>query len=206
MRSRLEPEQLQILSALVEAMRSVPRSQRGRFIYSSEINHLDVRVWNEGIHGWHTRVLPADLDVLAGEGLLSFAEPQKFYVTPRGLQLYEEAKLASGRPVERVQAEVRTYCETEQFRAAHPTAYEKWRSAEELLWGEDSGLKLTAIGHLCREALQQFADELVRQLGVADPEPDKGKTINRIKACLEHASAVERTGPFLKHWSRTGAQ
>ncbi len=192
MRSRLEPEQVKILSTLVEALRSVPRSQRGRFLFSSEHGHLDVRVWNEGLNAWHTRVLPADLDVLAREGLLRFAEQHIFYVTPSGFEFYEEAKLSSGNAVERVQAEVRTYCETEQFRAAHPAAYEKWRSAEAHLWRDDHERELTTIGHLCREALQEFAEALVRQLRITDPDADKAKTINRIKLCLEHAS-VSRT-------------
>ena len=45
-----------------------------------------------------------------------------------------------GKPVERIVKTVRTYLDSNNFIKVYPAAYEKWCSAEELLWETDSGM------------------------------------------------------------------
>ena len=70
------------------------------------------------------------------------------------------------------------------FQQSHPKAYGKWCAAEELLWKSDSQNQLTTIGHLCREAGQEFADDLVKHYQPPDVTTDKTKTKDRLKAVI----------------------
>src|SRR5690606_35819138 len=63
-------------------------------------------------------------------------------------------------------------------------AYRKWSAAEELLWGEVAQERLTDIGHLCREALQEFVTGLVEQYRPASIDQHKAHTKNRLRAVL----------------------
>jgi hypothetical protein len=56
--------------------------------------------------------------------------------------------------------------------------------AESLLWECDSREQLTAIGHFCREALQEFATALADEHQPADVDKDIQHTVARIKAVL----------------------
>ena len=72
----------------------------------------------------------------------------------------------------------------DQFQQKYAAAYEKWAQAEAMLWASDSESQLTTIGHLCREALQEFASKLVTLYQL--PSDDKGKalTVARLKAVI----------------------
>ena len=48
-----------------------------------------------------------------------------------------------------------------EFRKNFPRAYKRWADSESHLWARDSEEQLTNIGYLCREAMQEFATELV---------------------------------------------
>lgn len=194
MNSSLEPQQIELLIQLVEAQRSLPPSRRGRFIVRTDCNAFNVWIWNEGHEGGGHDIaaLPADLEILLGEGLIRYCESDMFIVCPAGLRFYEQVRLAEGKPVERTENVVRTYLNAEQFRSGYPLAYQKWQSAETKLWGDDSARNLTTIGHLCREAMQEFAGALVQGLKLEGAHPDKTKTINRVLAALD-ASVTTKT-------------
>src|SRR4029450_3827707 len=49
------------------------------------------------------------------------------------------------------------------------------------LWGADSEQQYTTIGHHCREAMQEFADALIKRHGPSNVEPDKAKTVARVR-------------------------
>ncbi|MBI1816642.1 MAG: hypothetical protein HYR72_16820 [Deltaproteobacteria bacterium] len=119
-----------------------------------------------------------------------------FVLCPAGLRFYEEIKLAQGEPIQRTENLVRSYLNTEQFRSTYPDAYEKWQCAEMKLWGDDSERNLTTIGHLCREAMQEFAGVLVRQMGLESAHPERTKTINRVLAVFD-ATASSKTDRVL---------
>jgi hypothetical protein len=191
MKSRPEPQQVDLLIQLVEAYRSLPSSRRGRFLVRTDFNAFNVWVWNEGHEGGGHDIaaLPADLEILAGEGLIRYCDRDMFIVPPAGMRFYEQAKLGQGQPVQRVENSVRAYLNAERFRSANPGAYEKWQSAEANLWGDDSDRNLTTIGHLIREAMQEFADGLVRALSLEGAHPEKSKTIKRIESVLERVGS-----------------
>lgn len=190
----LEPHQIALLAQLVDAQRSLPPARRGRFIVRTDCNAFNVWVWNEGHEGGGRDIAahPADLEMLVGEGVIRYCERDMFIICPVGLRFYEQGKLAEGKPAQRTEKSARDYLNSEQFRSAYPGAYEKWQSAETKLWGDDSDRNLTTIGHLCREAMQEFADALVRALKLLDSHPDKAKTINRVLAAVE-ASVTSKT-------------
>jgi hypothetical protein len=95
---------------------------------------------------------------------------------------------------------VRRYLDSQRFQQQYSAAYEKWALAEALLWGEDSAKQLSAVGHHCREALQQFTSVLVERCKPAAVETDAQKTINRLQAVLRAAGAALGTtgADFLK--------
>src|SRR5262249_39946694 len=79
-------------------------------------------------------------------------------------------------------------------------AYKKWLEAERLLWASDAQPQLTTIGHLCREAMQEFATALVERHQPPNVDADKAHDVARIKAVLDHRGAALGTTlkPFLK--------
>jgi hypothetical protein len=78
-------------------------------------------------------------------------------------------------------------------------AYQKWLQAESILWSSDSEQQLTSIGHLCREALQEFATALVDHYQPPNVDSDKAHTVARLKAILNLSrdQLVSTEKPFL---------
>jgi hypothetical protein len=58
---------------------------------------------------------------------------------------------------------MRMELEASEFRRHHAVAHAKLERALTLLWASDSVQQLTTIGHLCREAMQEFATSLAAQ-------------------------------------------
>ena len=50
-------------------------------------------------------------------------------------------------------------------------------------------MQLTTIGHLCREAMQEFATSLCAAHNATPAEPDPAKTVARVRAVLKHEGA-----------------
>lgn len=182
----LEPEQRQLLVDLVEAERRVPREQRQHFTIASRIPGPGVPLIHPGWRGG--RVFDGDIDTLSASGLLAKTSPGPgyvgFYVTPKGFEYYAELRRSQGAPIERVEAVIRSYLDAPGFRQRYPVAYQKWIQAEEQLWSSDSSAAFTTIGHLCREAMQEFTASLIEHFKPANVESDKTKTVARLRAVL----------------------
>jgi hypothetical protein len=181
----LEPEQEQLFFALVEAVRSVPRSQREDFSFIAFGQGSLV----EG-NGLQDEVLGSDVQHLATVGLVEVGKYHtrgsgfNFYLPPGALSYYGELKQQSGDPVEQVETEIRSYLQADSFRAAHPTAYSRWAEAVDLLWSADSERELSTIGHKCREAIQEFTTSLVDRDRPDPVNQDKAMTRDRLSAVL----------------------
>ena len=95
---------------------------------------------------------------------------------------------------------VKHFISTDRFRRKYSDAYLKWAEAEILLWSSDSLRQLTTIGHLCREALQDFTTVLVEQHLPSNVDADKAHTVARIKSVLNLRSDQlgSKEIPFLK--------
>jgi hypothetical protein len=143
-----------------------------------------------------------DLDTLRTRGLISYGRSGKasFYVTPEGFRAYEKLNVDEGYPISRLQEKVRNYLNSKLFRDTYPAAFEKWSQADLLLWQGDSTPSMTTIGHLTREAMQEFAAGLAERFGLSSVHKDKSKTVARIKAALGAGAQAfgERERAFLE--------
>ncbi len=197
----LEPVQEELLIKIVEAARNVPQNQRGKFLVaqSSEGDHLI----HSGIPDDKAKIYFGDAEILAGEGLLQLGYGPRgtplFDVTPLGFKYYEFLKNRQGEPVERIESTIRNYLNAHDFQKKYSKAFEKWSNAEELLWKTETQQQSTTIGHLCREAVQEFTDMLIDQFQPPNAPTDKTKTVNRLKAVLHLKSDLlgSTEKPFL---------
>lgn len=186
----LEPAQEELLVDMVEAARQVPRADQ-RW-------HLAERDQNDVMQGpWGLReVLGADVYALHHDGLLRPAggilDPgSDWVITPEGYERYAEIKQREGEAVQRTEDAPRKFLESETFRASFPAAYAKWSEAERLLWAANSEEQLTTIGHILREATQEFASELLARHGIEDADADVTKVKRRIGAVVHaHKDAL----------------
>jgi len=198
----LEPVQEELLIKIVEAARNVPLDKREKFfvLRSSEGDSL----FHPGIPEDKSQIYFGDIETLASQGLLALGYGSRgtpnFDVTPLGFKYYEQLKRKLGEPVERAETTVRHYLNANDFQEKYSKAFEKWSIAENLLWETDSQQKLTTIGHLCRESVQEFTNTLVNQFQPPDAPSDKSKTLNRLKAVLDFKSNKLRKTekPFLE--------
>lgn len=181
----LEPEQIELLCKFVEAERQVPKGSRGKFL---TINRISGAVFIYNSH-FATNVSGSltDAEILAGKGLLGLSYGSKgtpqFYVMPEGIQYYRELK-QEVQPLEAVEKEIRGHLSSDEFKKLYPAAFKKWSDAEALLWESDSESQFTTIGHLCREALQEFVDALVQKYNPSEVDTNKAHTVARIRGVL----------------------
>jgi hypothetical protein len=106
--------------------------------------------------------------------------------------------MKSDRPAEHTEELIRNLIESNEFKDKYPEAYKKWASSEELLWKSDSQDQLTTIGHLCREAIQEFSEVLALDFNLQDELPEKSKTKTRIRRVLE--ARAEKLSNSEKAW------
>jgi hypothetical protein len=198
----LLPEQEELLKQLVEASRNVPRDQRQKFHCLSGLD--GDQILHPGIPDRQLPVYAGDIDTLANEGLLNLMYSHQrgvrsFDVSPMGFRLYEELQHRSGAPAQQIEAELKRYLDSDAFQRSYPQAHRKWAEAAERLWASDSQQQLTTIGHLCREAMQEFATALVSRYQPLGVDANKAHDVARIRAVLDQqASKVGTTlAPFL---------
>lgn len=183
---RLEPEQEQLFSRLVEAVRSVPRDQRQDFSFGDFGRSAAVKG-----NGLAEEVLGSDIRHLQSVGLIAASRYHRnsegfdFYIPPDGFDHYESLKAEAVERVAQIEAEVRSYLDAAGFRDHYPGAYARWREAERLLWGADSDREHSTIGHKCREAVQEFATALVERFNPPSVNPNPAMTRDRLSAIVE---------------------
>ena len=132
----LEQEQEELLKALVEASRNVPRDQREEFHHLTDGDGSSIM--HPGLPGRQMRVHDGDIDILQAEGLLLVTQigrwHRSFVVTPQGSALYKEIQHRSGAPTQQVEETLMRYLDSDAFQRSYPEAYRKWAEATELLW------------------------------------------------------------------------
>lgn len=199
----LEDEQKKLLAKFVEAHRSAPPEARGDFFATEtmgdpQVSFIHSRVQRLGFKGSR-----ADAEALARAGLLRMSwgsrGTPKFYVLPEGIEAYEQM-MTEASPVQAVECDITAYLSDASFKKNHASAYSKWEQAACLLRSADSDAQLTTIGHLCREALQAFAESLAVQHKVDVSTIDPGKTVARLRAVLNRRNAAlgATEAPFLE--------
>lgn len=136
----LEPEQEELLKALVEATRNVPRNERQKLIFTQSWGPRD-RISHPGLPGQMMGAYEGDLDVLEREGLLNVSYTGQrgnrfFDVGPLGFRFYEEMQRRLGTPAQQVEEGLKRYLETDAFQQKYPAAYRKWAEAEKVALGQ----------------------------------------------------------------------
>lgn len=201
----LQQEQESLLSAFVEAYRSVPGDQREPFHMETSDESYFAEIGHRGFPDRTIRAYENDINTLARKGFLDLSYSligviYAFDITPEGFAYYRQIKQRDNEPVQRIENILRSYLEADRFQHKYSSAYQKWKDAEALLWDSDSERQLTTIGHLCREAVQQFASVLVGQYQPLAVEKDGAKTVARLKAVLDSckSSLASTEQPFLK--------
>lgn len=180
----LEPEQKTTLEEMVEAARRLPRNAREKFVATRTMGRPATDLIHDGWPQDHQGVFEGDLDALVDAGFLAGTFSRQgtplYDITPLGYKYYEHLQNEKGAPTTRVESTHRSYVDGAAFKARYPLAYEKWTRAEALVWSADSEAALTMIGHLCRESIQEFMDQLLSNRGLASTAP-KAATINRLR-------------------------
>lgn len=185
----LEEEQNNILCRLVEAHRNVLPNKRREFIVTRD--GTSDSVVHDGFNKGWTEIPSVNLRMLDSSNLIKIYETKNphiefsFTITSFGFQYYEYIKTNRSSPVERVQNEILSYINVPSFEQKYPLAYTKWKEAEKLLWVIEPEINLSTVGHLCREALQEFLDVLIKKHGLEEKYYAKDKTKGRVKALIE---------------------
>jgi hypothetical protein len=181
----LESEQEELLCKFVEADRQAPQGHRGKFF---TINQFGTSYFlYDSAPGIKVIGSLTDAEILAGKGLLGRSYTSKgdplFYVNPEGIQYYRELKQAD-QPAQAIEKDVRGYLSSDEFKNSYPISLKKLTDAENLLWASDSERQFTTIGHLCREALQEFANALVQKYNPPNVDADKAHIVARMRSVL----------------------
>ena len=182
----VEDEQRDLLSWMVEGERSLPADQHGSFLLGGS---LEGTFLLHPFLGERPSVRKGDLEALTDNGLLrrdvSSSGDPLYDITPQGRRYYAEMKRRAGEATVVIEQEIRSFLDADAFSRAFPDAYQRWREAEEELWGADDVAQMTRIGHACREALQAFASALAERSGARDVPSDPARTVARIRAVLD---------------------
>jgi len=189
----LEPEQENLLTILVETMRSTPPEERRKIL--ADRSSAGTSLLHPGLRGRDVKPYMGDIETLAHERLISITYGSRgspnIDVTPLGFRYYEYRHARSGESIQRMDSEVKTHLAASDFKARHPASYEKWMSAEQKLWSADSTRELTVIGHLCREAMQHFVNELLQDGSTPEIDPDPAHVVARVRSILHTAPRME---------------
>jgi hypothetical protein len=201
----VRPEQVELLCTIVEADRNIPPAQRQPFFFSHVAdNDPRAHVDHPGLPTGTCRAHLSDLEELRDAGLIAVRSYGSRYsgdfdVRSPAHTYYEQVKRRSRQPLDRLTNAVRHYLSAEAFQRKYPTANSKWLDAETRLWAPDAASQLTTMGHLCREAMQAFASDLIEQYRPASVNPDPTKTVARLRSVLTLLSSQLGTTeePFL---------
>ena len=187
----LETEQKGLLRLMVEAARSVPRDERKKFMAVKSNRGTDLL--HPGLRGKDVRPFEGDLEALESEGLLRVSYGGRgtanYDITPLGYKYYEHLKSEIGEGPARLEEHVRSYLESAPFQSTFDKAFLKWAKAEGTLWQVGAEDHLTEIGHLCREALQEFVEKLAHTTKTDVLQIPKASTKRRVQAILESKRA-----------------
>jgi hypothetical protein len=183
----LDEEQISLLFTLIEHIAGVPREKRVKFVGTQTSDGTCV-ILHAALPGNNLTALPGDLEALAHAGLLSLTHLStgsfKFDITPMGRKYYAIHQEEARAPVERVGKSVTNYIGSANFRTVYAAAFDKWWKADARLWSNESHSELSVIGHLCREAMQEFVTVLVDKYQPTNMDPNKSHDISRLRAVL----------------------
>jgi len=183
----LQPLQEELFILVVEASRTTSPQERQKFLVAQTFGGDSLI--HPGIKDSEANIYFGDVEELARQGLIAIGHSSSgtpnFDVTSLGFQYYDYLIQNMGEAVKRVETSIRNYCNSYAFKNKYPKVFAKWSSAENLLWQTDMQEQLTSVGHICREAVQEFAQNLIEYYEPLNMDTDKAKTVSRIRAVLK---------------------
>jgi hypothetical protein len=161
---------------------AVPREERRPCVVSRPLG--GTRLQGNGLS---RGVLWEDFVTIANTGVLQ-VEPMKdassFVISPLGRQFYAELTQDDQGQTAQIEEDVWRYFDTQEFQQAYPDTYLKWKGASQAVWSSDGAREFSAVGLLCREAMQAFATELIARHGVERANDDLAATRDRFSAVV----------------------
>jgi len=184
----LLPEHEELLKKLVEAHRSVPLDRRQKFMMHRFLGGIEF-IQHPGLPGGRLDVFHGDVEILAEQNLLTVSYNSSgnsiYDVHPRAYRYYEVLQERAGNPIQRIEKEIVAYLDSEDFQRRHPKAFRHWTDAAKLFVSADSESQWTTVGHHCREAILEFASDLIDEHNLTSQFPERNKTVDRIRAVLD---------------------
>ncbi len=199
----LEDSQVGLLVDLVEASRREASDSRAEFMaLAATQSYPRLYVRHPGLAKQYVAHL-SDLEELESVGLLRLRVNAKrdvwhFSVRPEGFRFYAEHMRQLGTPIERVEKVTRRLLDQLGFQQRYPEAYQSLALAEGLLWVDGSQDQLTAIGHHCREAMQEFISVLVAQARPPEVSANPANTVARLQAVVRSRLLGDSVSAFLE--------
>lgn len=199
----LDEHQGRLLEMLVEADRNVPREKRTKFMFIETMEASFLR--HPGLPDQHASAYEGDLDVLNNAGLINVSSSGGgtllFDVSPFGFKFYGDMKLKIEQPIERIESHTIHFLERDGFQGRFPVAFSKWKEAEKLLWCEDVKTNLSTIGHLCREALQEYSEVVSKRFGGETSDVPKDKTKVKIDVAIQRIPSRTTRSFLSNYWN-----
>jgi hypothetical protein len=190
--AELQKDHIELLCTLVEASRNTPTKDVFMAMNATSGSTLG-SVYHEGLPDRNLSVYIGDVQELVDLGLLAvrhYGEYQfNFDVSTLGFEVYEQVRQETDEPAEAMEKEMASFIRSREFDSRYPGAYGKWLDAQNALWSKQTMLRSTEIGHLCREALQEFAAGLVGRFGVTNADPNKTHAVARVRAVIDSLKA-----------------
>lgn len=199
-----DEHQRELIVTLVEAARR--GKLRPGFSYLQQPPGAAPRFEHPGLRGALSMSI-GDIEELEAAGLLTHqsitAGVGSFELTTGAFSTFDQLKLEAESAAARVEHALHSYLEAPLFRERYAGAYDAWAHASRLLWSDEPQIHYSTIGHLCREAAQQFAAVLSGAPADAASDADRPKTVARIRARLgdiQSASTRAFCDALLAYW------
>lgn len=182
-------DQRDLLFALVEASRRA----KEQFITVRTLGGEWVQ--HRGLPDGKIDLYFADLVALRNAGCFTVTNEGRhndfsFDVSPHGLDVYQGLHAQQESATDAIEDTMRRFIEAEGFRSKYPKAHARWLKASAVLWSPDAEGHLSEVGHFCREAMQEFAEELLAEHQVTPDDSDKQHTVARIRQLLDAKKAI----------------
>ena len=201
---KLDEDQRTLLATLVEAARRGTK-ERPNFGYVEQPPGSIPRFENPGLRT-EFRMSLADIEALQSGGLLRhqiiIAGSGHIELLPDAFTAYDQMKLETASAAAQMEQSMHAYLNGPEFRLRYAAAYQAWAHAAQMLWSDHESQQTTTIGHLCREAMQEFAAALAGVTPGA-PDPDKATTVPRIRqviALVQSSTTSAFLEALLAYW------
>lgn len=205
----LDAEQVDLFIKFVEFYKDIIRDKRFKFV-ASHLADGQTIIGHPLKSGKDFKLYKIDFEALLYSGLfqghyIESIHSMEFIIPLEAIKFYGQFKEELYSPVRNIENNILDYLKAEHFSKRYPATYKKWQAASEFLKKSNASDHLTTIGHLCREVLQEFSDELVA-LTLTPGKFEKSKTITKIKAVLDNqprlrnGTTKEFLSAILQYW------